>query len=213
MTSQLGKVYRRRYDKILVPIALELERLLGEYLHGRPRIDRISVRAKTPKSFLKKAAKVEGDKLAYVDPLGEIQDQVGARVIVLYPSDVHPTSRRLRRYFQHIEMLDKEPKSAAEFGYFGKHFILVLPGDVIPKRLKLTEAPKVFELQVRTLFQHAWSEADHDLEYKPRRKLTKMERRKFAFTAAQSWGADRIFQDLYDGLKRRTKKRAVAGRN
>ena len=205
MTNRLGDVYRRRYEKILVPIASNLEKFLEEYLLGRPRIDRISVRAKTPTSFLKKAMKEEHGKREYDDPLGEIQDQIGARVIVFYTSDVRPTSQRLRRYFRHIEMSNKEPKSEKEFGYFGKHFILALPDDVIPKRIKLTEAPKVFELQVRTLFQHAWSEAEHDLGYKPRRKLTKMEKRKFAFTAAQSWGADRIFQDLHDVLKKRGK--------
>ena len=61
----------------------------------------------------------------------------------------------------------------------------------------------MFELQVRTLYRHAWSEAEHDIGNKPGRKLTKIEKRNFAFTAAQSWGADPIFQELHKGLKRR----------
>jgi ppGpp synthetase/RelA/SpoT-type nucleotidyltranferase len=201
MTTSLRDVYKLRYEAILVPIASSLEQLLVGYLRGRSRIDRIAVRAKTPKSFLRKAAKKDNGVLRYSDPLGEIQDQIGARVVVFYTSDVDPICRRISRYFRHIEMLTKEPPSEAEFGYFGKHYILALPHDVIPSGTDVQEAPKVFELQVRTLFQHAWSEAEHDLGYKPQRELTSDEKRKFAFTAAQSWGADRIFQDLYDDIK------------
>lgn len=45
-------------------------------------------------------------------------------------------------------------------------------------------------------FQHAWSEANHDLAYKPTGELTDDQQRLFAFTAAQAWGADRIFPEL-----------------
>jgi putative GTP pyrophosphokinase len=203
MTKSLKESYDQRYNRVLLPIAVILEKLLADHLKGRPHIDRIAVRAKSPKSFLAKALKRENGKLEYKDPLGEIQDQLGARIIVFYTSDVKPTSQRVTRYFRHIEMLNKEPKSKSEFGYFGKHFILAVPDDAIPKKVRLENAPKVFELQVRTLYQHAWSEAEHDIGYKPGRKLTKIEKRNFAFTAAQSWGADRIFQELHKTLKKR----------
>jgi putative GTP pyrophosphokinase len=209
MTTSLRARYQLRYDTILVPIASALEQQLVGHLHGRLRIDRIAARAKTTKSFLKKAAKQDEGVLRYSDPLGEIQDQIGARVVVFYTSDVDPTCRRISRYFRHIEMLTKEPPSEAEFGYFGKHYILAVPQDVVPPGTDVQEAPKVFELQVRTLFQHAWSEAEHDIGYKPQRELTSDEKRKFAFTAAQSWGADRIFQDLYDEIKERSLLRPV----
>ena len=60
--------------------------------------------------------------------------------------------------------------------------------------------PEFFELQIKTLFQHAWSETHHDLGYKTRRKLTSDERRQIAFTAAQAWGADKIFDELAQTL-------------
>ena len=56
--------------------------------------------------------------------------------------------------------------------------------------------PEVFELQIKTVFQHAWSECAHDIEYKQNEPLTHDDLRKVAFTAAQTWGADNIFEEL-----------------
>jgi len=54
-----------------------------------------------------------------------------------------------------------------------------------------------FELQIKTLFQHAWSEAEHDLGYKPTTVLSHDQKKRLAFTAAQAWGADQVFDELY----------------
>jgi ppGpp synthetase/RelA/SpoT-type nucleotidyltranferase len=50
-----------------------------------------------------------------------------------------------------------------------------------------SKTPQFFELQVKTLFQHAWSEAEHDLAYKPSEPITPHQQRQIAFTAAQAW--------------------------
>jgi len=196
----LEEEYQARHRDVLVPSAAELQKLLEGYLAGMPRIDRISVRAKSLTSFLKKSQKQEAGAAVYSDPLGEIQDQIGARAIVFFTSDVEPTSQRIQRYFRHIEKATKEPESEAEFGYFGRHYILALPKDCVPASIPIERAPRVFELQVRTLFQHAWSEAQHDLAYKPSQILTPDQKRRFAFTAAQAWGADLIFEKLFAEL-------------
>ena len=51
-------------------------------------------------------------------------------------------------------------------------------------------------MQIRTHFQHAWSEADHDLCYKANYKLSPAQLHQCAFTAAQAWGADRVLTEL-----------------
>lgn len=100
------------------------------------------------------------------------------------------------RYFQPIEQKRLVPESFWEFGYFGQHFVLALPRDVVPEDVDTTEVPRFFELQIKTLFQHAWSEANHDLGYKSPVDLSGDQQRRLAFTAAQAWGADRVFEEL-----------------
>ncbi|HCT9233418.1 TPA: hypothetical protein OUC02_005035, partial [Escherichia coli] len=106
----------------------------------------------------------------------------------------------IERYYRHIERKDLIPESEAEFGYFGKHFILSMPADVIEDDAHGVKTPNFFELQIKTLFQHAWSEANHDLAYKPEEPLTPLQKRQVAFTAAQAWGADQIFAQLHSEL-------------
>lgn len=202
MSTGLQATYEKRYREVLVPTATRLQEMLtGNFVRVK-RIDRIAARAKSPARFFEKAEKRKVDgSLKYRDPLGEIQDQIGARIIVFYTSDVEPASERVLRYFRHIEESTIEPETEAEFGYFGRHYILALPDDAVPRGVVLSDAPRVFELQVRTLFQHAWSEAEHDMGYKSTHPLTPDQKRRFAFTAAQAWGADLIFQGLCEELK------------
>jgi putative GTP pyrophosphokinase len=88
-----------------------------------------------------------------------------------------------------------------EFGYFGQHHILLLLKDVINPEMDKNIFPYCFDLQIKTLFQHAWSEANHDLGYKPGQlPLERDELRQLAYTSAQAWGADRVFDELF--LKR-----------
>jgi ppGpp synthetase/RelA/SpoT-type nucleotidyltranferase len=155
------------------------------------------VRAKSVDRFVQKAQTTVDDKPKYIDPLNQIQDQIGARVVTFYLADVAIVAERIRKYLNPIEIKTIVPDSESEFGYFGQHFILLLPSDVAAQVAEADLLPPFFELQVKTLFQHAWAEANHDLLYKPSFELSLDERRKVAFTAAQSWGADMIFEELH----------------
>jgi len=90
----------------------------------------------------------------------------------------------------------------APLGHEGRHYILFIPADVKDASANDEDFPTFFELQIKTLFQHAWGEADHDLIYRPSGDLTPDQRRRVAFTAAQAWGADRIFEELAQELTR-----------
>jgi putative GTP pyrophosphokinase len=194
MTEILDE-YGKRYGA-LMRVAASLQALLDDHLNGVPHVDRVSARAKDPERFAKKASYMVEGAPKYEAPLEQIQDQIGARVTVLYRTDVAAVTEVIKRYFPSIEEQEIAPDNHWTFGYFGKHFILALPVDAIPMDVRRDDIPRVFELQVKTLFQHAWSEANHDLGYKPMSELTDDQQRRFAFTAAQAWGADRLFDEL-----------------
>lgn len=197
MSIRLSEAYRIRYDAVLKPSARNLEALLIGRLSGAKRIDRIYARPKSIESFLTKAAKKINKVAKYTDPMAEIHDQLAARVIVLFRDDIDSTADLVLKYFAKAEQTTKEPESDWAFGYFGVHLLLPTPVEVIPPDVDSNLAPPLFELQIRTLFQHAWAETNHDLGYKPDTNLSSEEKRKLAFTSAQSWGADQIFSELH----------------
>jgi putative GTP pyrophosphokinase len=193
--------YLQRYEAVLKPLASAIAIHVAECFEGQSRIDRISARAKDVSSFVKKANKVERGVPKYSEPLDQIQDQIGARIITFYRSDVEALNVVVEKYFRAIESKNHVPDSEWEFGYFGRHHILVVPSDVIDDRWDNAMVPKFFELQIKTLFQHAWSEAEHDLGYKEGMSpLTLDQKRRLAFTSAQAWGADRVFDELFREL-------------
>jgi putative GTP pyrophosphokinase len=194
----LEKQYRERYATVLEPAAKLLEEQLVKRLKEGVRIDRITVRPKGVDSFLKKAAKKEAGKRKYSDPIAEITDQIGARVIVLFEDDVDPTAEIILKFYAKAEETRKQPESDWEFGYFGVHYLLPLPVEVIPNGVSEEQAPSLFELQIRTLFQHAWSETNHDLGYKPDQPLSSDDKRKLAYSSAQAWGADQVLTELHN---------------
>jgi len=199
--EELRAEYEFRHRTFLKPLAERLAAHLQDNLQGLARIDRVAARAKSPDRFLAKAAKARADGgPKYSHPFEQIQDLVGARIIVFYAHDVQTVAETIERYYRHIERKDLIPESEAEFGYFGKHFILSIPEDVIEEGDDREKIPHFFELQIKTLFQHAWSEANHDLAYKPEEPLTPLQKRQVAFTAAQAWGADQIFAQLHTEL-------------
>ena len=194
MMLLIKKQYEERYE-ILSDLSQRLELLLTENITC-PRIDDIACRAKSVQSFVTKAfSKRKDGSVKYTKPLQEIQDQIGARIVTFYKSDVEVLKAEVYELFRGIEQEHHIPKREDQFGYEGLHFILHFPHELVPKEYK-EYAPQFFELQIKTLFQHAWSEAEHDLGYKGR-GLNSDAKRKLAFTAAQAWGADEIFNELF----------------
>jgi len=200
-TVNLEKEYRNRHSKALEKMAKKLEEYLQVLLQGYPRIDRITARAKSPTRFIDKAGKTRDDgQPKYADPLNQIQDQIGVRIVTFYKSEIELLSNKIKDYISPIEEQDVFPESENEFGYEGKHYILFVPTELFTPEIPKELCPEIFELQIKTLFEHSWAEANHDLAYKPESELTFEQKRKIAFTAAQAWGADNIFDDLFHEL-------------
>jgi ppGpp synthetase/RelA/SpoT-type nucleotidyltranferase len=199
--SDLENEYRQRFETVLVPLAAAVEKHLKDTLQGEVRIDRITARAKSVNRFLEKTKATEGGQPKYSEPFQQIQDQIGARVVTYYLADVDRIAGIIERYYRRVESRIVVPDSESEFDYFGRHYILLIPTDLIPSGPEKSLAPEFFELQISTLFQHAWAEANHDLGYKPQSAtLTRDAKRRIAYTSAQAWGADRMFDELFREL-------------
>jgi ppGpp synthetase/RelA/SpoT-type nucleotidyltranferase len=195
MCEVLKAQYSARYENYLVPIAASLQDYLIENIKTE-HIDSIRTRAKAIDSFVNKACKIVDGEQKYTDPLRQINDQIGGRIIVFYKHDVNLVINQLHRYFRQIEQSSVVPERFNSFGYESVHFLFYIPDDVIPHDFDRAGIPSFFELQVATLFQHAWAEANHNLAYKPQEELTEEEQRKIAFAAAQAWGADFLFDQI-----------------
>jgi ppGpp synthetase/RelA/SpoT-type nucleotidyltranferase len=181
---------------VLEAVAKALEEELLTRLKKANHVDRIICRCKSIDSFMVKALKRNDDEsFRYKVPLKEIQDKIGARIIVYYKSDIPKMLDIVLDYFRRIEEKLIVPDDVTKFGYEGFHMICKIPSTIF----QLKNNPLVgdfFELQIKTLYQHAWSQSNHALGYKPGQKLKDEEVRLLAFIAAQSWGADKALVEL-----------------
>lgn len=144
--------YRSRFEHVLTPLAQGLQRHIEGLLDDVPRIDRLATRPKGVNSFLKKAAKQVRNGPKYANPLVDIQDQIGARIITFYKDDADAVAEIVLKYLRPIEDKDKTPESEWEFGYFGRHLIMFIPNDVINPEIQNDDIPHVFELQIKRYF-------------------------------------------------------------
>lgn len=201
--DEIRKEYTGRYPALQCA-AKDLKNDLEKYISDKRKfhIDRIDTRAKDIERFIVKATKkvedknTKAEKLKYDNPLSQIQDQIGARILVLYLEDVEKLGKAINDYYGIYEDVTKEPDNNHEFKYFGRHFILSFPIEIREKYGK-EKIPVAFELQIKTLFQYAWSECEHDLNYKSHGKeIDKEGQRLLALASAQSWGSDKIFDEL-----------------
>jgi putative GTP pyrophosphokinase len=198
--EEIRNQYTYRYKNYLKPMEQVLEDFVYDHVKDYSRLDRVVCRAKDISSFVDKALREIDGIRKYSDPLNQIQDQMGVRIITFYTSDLKPIQKIVIDYFPAIEEQRIVPDNASQFGYEGIHYILLIPDDVRDPKLPKDECPEFFELQIKTLFQHAWAEANHDLAYKSETLLELEQKRKVAFTAAQAWGADHIFNELVKSL-------------
>jgi ppGpp synthetase/RelA/SpoT-type nucleotidyltranferase len=198
--SSLLSVSYNAIEVDLKTIADSLLDNLSDLLKQVPHVDRIAARVKAHDSFLEKASKVVDRKLKYDKPFQEIQDILGARIVVFYKSDIEPVSRFIERAFNPVEKQQLIPEEENEFGYEGLHYVLFVPPHISGLYRSVPNIPTFFELQIKTLYQHAWAQAEHGLGYKPGIGLDRDTKRKLAFVAAQSWGADEVLEALHQQI-------------
>ena len=94
--------------------------------------------------------------------------------------------------------VDKRKQMRADsFGYLSLHYICSLPKDAgFPQEL----CDVRFEIQIRTIMQHVWSEINHDLGYKSDFGMPRAVIRQFARLAGMFEIIDEEFMRVRDGM-------------
>jgi putative GTP pyrophosphokinase len=185
----LTRLYEQRTE-LFEALAAQLHEALRAQLVDVPHVDHISFRVKTPASFVAKVLDRKNDP-AYSEPLLEVEDQVAGRILVFFLDDVETVRTAIERLLIPVEAEHRQPDRSNQFDYESFHGVYGIPPPVKPHGWdELNDPPATFELQIRTLFQHAYAEPQHDVAYKPAVNLTNDDIRELAWMAASAWGSD-----------------------
>ena len=155
-------------------------------------------RAKSVASFAAKAARTVDGQLLYPDPLTQITDQIGVRIITYVHSDVAAVAAVFDDELDFLDDRDMGEETASEgrFGYASRH-LLVAVIDTPPASYDDLAGHRA-SIQVRTVLQHAWAEFEHDIRYKgtvPEEHAPDLDRR-FTLAAGLLELADQEFSTI-----------------
>lgn len=164
----------------------------------------VTGRAKSVASFAAKAARTVDGRRVFTDPLREITDQIGIRVITYVHSDVQAVVDLLDdQVVVHDDRdMGRETASEGRFGYASRHLLVGLaPGQDLPPAYVPLRGRQA-QVQIRTVLQHAWAEFEHDIRYKgtiPAAHVSEFDRR-FTLAAGLLELADREFSAIRERL-------------
>ena len=159
----------------------------------------ITSRTKTTQSLKEKIERKNLEGKSYDNPLSQITDIVGIRIITYYLNDIDEIGNLIKKEFQ-IDEKNSLDKSAIlgidQFGYKSVHYIISLSSS----RQDLPEWVEFgmfkAEIQVRTTLQNAWAEIDHEIRYKKEENIPIEIRRRIYRLMALFELADEEFQNL-----------------
>ena len=187
----------------LQPQVAELSRRLASWLQSvldDAGIDYLNIasRGKSVASFAAKTNRTAAGRPRYPDPMHDITDQVGARIVTYVTSDVAAVAGLIRDQLEVVDDKDlgQETASKGRFGYVSRHLQVALDptwvGDLSLEGLQVPSA----QVQLRTVLQHAWAEFEHDVRYKgtiPEAQAPDLDRR-FTLAAGLLELADKEFE-------------------
>ncbi len=165
----------------------------------------VTGRTKSVASFAEKAERRVGGTPAYPDPLHDITDQLGVRVITYVHADVAAVADLLDDQVVIKDDRDMGLATAREgrFGYASRHLLIGIDAarESHPQWAPLRGL--VAQVQVRTVLQHAWAEFEHEARYKgsvPAEHARDLDRR-FTLAAGLLELADQEFSAIRERLR------------
>jgi ppGpp synthetase/RelA/SpoT-type nucleotidyltranferase len=170
---------------------LFLEELVSAYPHA---VHAVKTRAKSVDSMREKLR-----KKTYKNPSIDVTDTIGARVITYFAADVDIISATLSSRLEISALKSRDARAELgddRFGYRSVHLV---------GRLKLSDANQSqnrnlarrwFEIQIRSILDHAWAEIEHETVYKAGIDFPPDVRRRFRAVA----GALEVVENAFLGF-------------
>jgi ppGpp synthetase/RelA/SpoT-type nucleotidyltranferase len=182
----------------LLPRLAELEQHATSLLSST--LSRMGISLNTLEHRIKTEAslsgKLERKGQKYKD-ISDVTDLVGIRVVTFFTDDVDRVAAIVKELFRvdWKNSVDKRKRhDLTSFGYSSLHYIC---------RMHEGELSNIaFEVQIRTVLQHAWSAIEHDIGYKGSVKLPPEFQRQFSRLAGMLELADDEFSRLRTTMSR-----------
>ena len=192
---------RERFDECAQAVRAVLRSVLDE---ERIKVQIVEARGKGVQSFGEKAEKAEeadANRPRYPEPVRDITDLAGVRVIVYLLDQLDQVNALIYREF---DVLEKGlPRGVlGGGGYQSTHYLVKFkaPRSELPEYERFCNL--TVEVQVRTVLQHGWAEIEHGIVYKPEVPVGKEIRTRLLEIAGALRMADREFQRVDSDSKK-----------
>lgn len=168
------------------------------------KVQFIEARGKSVNSFgekVEKPAKDDANRPRYPEPINDITDLAGVRVIVYLLDQLEQVDTLIYREF---EVLEKAvpPGVLGGGGYQSTHYLVKFK----PPRSGLPEYERfrnlIVEIQARTVLRHGWAEIEHGIVYKQEGPVEEEIRTRLLKIAGALRMADREFQRVETDSKK-----------
>lgn len=192
------------------------ELLLAEFERQRGALERTCARLQVELSALLPAQKIPVHfvsgrvksveslrrKLARPDRtyarLWDVTDLVGLRISTYFEDTIEDVARLIEHAYR-VDFANSTDKlrftDHGKFGYRSLHYVCAAPDSTA------IDPAFRFEIQVRTVLQHAWAEVEHDLGYKTEDTVPDAIRRRFSRVASLLELADQEFVSIRRDLR------------
>lgn len=163
--EKLMFIYSSAIKELEVKINIMKEQF--NYFYNYNLINNVTSRIKEPNSILKKMKK-KNYELTYKEMIEKINDVAGIRIICPLKQDIFIVKEMVKNFPNCTIIKEKDyitkPKKS---GYSSYHLIVEIPVNIAQSVF-----PVKVEIQICTMAMDFWSNLEHEVKYKPTKKIS-----------------------------------------